>query len=117
MNNETRQVGEIKVRATRILGTSAVVLSAWVPGKLCGEHHTVTTFGDDWYGRVGTERLPAELDALRGEERSRAVRAWQERKYLAAYKLIGEAFPELDARIAAGRWAMGEVEIEIGGAS
>ena len=101
------------VRRTRIIGTRLDIYSAWEPSTPFGGHSTITSEetpeGVKWFGRVGTERLPKELDALpaRSEARFTAVREWQRNRYRRAYELIVAAFPEA----AAGREAMGEIEV------
>ncbi len=72
-------------------------------------HSSVTTIDGvkGWCGRVGTEELPADLDALPAmtHERSVAVHAWFEERYAFAYALIREAYPGIE-----GRETMGEIE-------
>jgi hypothetical protein len=65
--------------------------------------------GDRLFGRLGTDRLPASIDALpaMSEERSRQVNAWREAVYTDAYELIIKAFPEA----ATGRRDMGAIEV------
>jgi hypothetical protein len=60
-------------------------------------------------GRVGTERLPDELDALPSlsAERSKAVHEWQQDRYDDAYVAINRAFPETNA----GKRRAGEIVI------
>jgi hypothetical protein len=71
-----------------------------------GSHSTITTIDGQWHGRVGTARLPAELDALPvGAARFAAVDAHYRQQYALAYRLIRRAFPEVQ-----GKEDMGEVE-------
>jgi hypothetical protein len=89
----------------------------WVPTKpfdLVTGHSTITsTCVDDveggWWGRLGTDRLPADLDALpaMSDERIAAVVAWHDALYATAYALIRRAFPELNE--VGARESMGEI--------
>lgn len=97
----------IKVQRTEIIG-GGVTYSAWAPSSLTGNHGTISTIDGAWYGRLGTERLPADLEALPAmtEQRSTAVRAWQNTRYEAAYEAILEAFPGAFG----GRRTMGSID-------
>jgi hypothetical protein len=105
---------QIRVQKTKIIGTDCTVFSAWAPDtdRLAapyGAFSTFTHFDGERWGRIGTERLPAELDALpRGEDRIAAVRRFHEGRYAAAYQAIEEVFPFL--RNAKARASMGEIE-------
>ena len=68
------------LKATRIIGTSILVLSVWEP--LAGHGTMSATEGT---GRIGTRRLPAALEALRGEARFEAVHAFQDAQYQEAF--------------------------------
>jgi hypothetical protein len=93
------------VRRHTIIGTNIHIYRVWAPRN---GHGTITTINGAWMGRVGTEALPAALDALPyGAERCAAVRAWQQAQYDAAYAAILAAHPEA----AAGRRDMGEIEV------
>ncbi len=108
--SSVRFIGEVLVQCIRIIGTNALVFSAYVPSSICGKHHNIMTHNGQWYGMVGTETLPAELDALPActDERSLKVRAWHAERYRAAHTLIIEAFPEA----AKGRPDMAEIRME-----
>lgn len=104
------------VQRIQIIGTPIVVFSAWRPvnGGLstgCEMFTSLTTFDDQWFGQVGHQRLPAELDALPAysDERAIAVHSWHERLYQWAYEEIMSAFP--DAGDPDGRRDMGEIFI------
>jgi hypothetical protein len=105
----TVRVDAYLVQRYRILGTPCFVYQAWapIPGLVFGgPYSTITSDGGDWWGRLGTERLGPDLDALpRGEERVAAVRAWQQANDDRAYAIILRAFPEA----AEGRRDMGEI--------
>lgn len=106
-NNPAPQVVE-----TRVGGSS----SGWTvygvyqldPAGVAGNYSTITTGRRDdgkvvAFGRLGTERLPAELEGLRGEERYTKVRAWQREMYQRAYDLIAaEVAIPTDARLDMG---------------
>lgn len=98
------------VQRYRIIGTDNVVYQACRPLTQCPErgasHSAWWRHDERWYGRVGTDRLPPELDALPAMslERSRAVDDWHAGLYDDAYRLIVAAFPG-----ATGRRDMGEI--------
>lgn len=99
------EIGSAVVRATQLIGTSTVILSAWEPtgsNDLFGakSHSTISSlgglFGEKFFGQVGTERLPADLAALpRGAERIEKVTAFQKAREAEAIDLILSAFPEI----------------------
>jgi hypothetical protein len=93
----------------RILGTTTWVHQAWAPvaGLFGAPYSTLTHAEDRWWGKLGSERLTPELDALPAlsAERSRAVRAWQDARFEAAYPLIVRAFAET----AGGYRSQGEI--------
>ena len=109
-----RTIGSRIVRKTQIAGGGNwTSFSVWEPTSVGGSgghsHSTITTIDGKWYGRLGTQALPAELDALPAltNERIDAVQAHYDRLYLEAYTLIETAFPSA----AAGRQSMGEIDI------
>ena len=116
MNNANRsvEVSGIIVRSARMLG-GRTVFSAWIrqasPANGCG---TIMSDGAGWLGRVTTESLPAEIDAIPArvggewnEERFAAIDAWRAERRAAAYAAIVAAFPEA----ADGFRDMGEITI------
>lgn len=95
--NQTRTLPDgTKVRRTNLIGTDFALYTAYVPSAYCGDHSNVTSIDGAPYGAVGSERLPAVLDALPicTPERSAAVQAWQQERYQAGHELIRAAFPE-----------------------
>jgi hypothetical protein len=110
---ETRWLDEKAIRRTQIIGSPSVIYTAYEPSVLFarepGEGHSSTmTLDGRAMGKIGTRRLPADLDALPAysAERSRAVGEFHRRQYEEAYSLIERAFPE--ARH--GRRRDGEIE-------
>ena len=102
-----------KVIRSEIIGTRMVVLSAWEPsvrlGSITHGHATITTLDGACYGRIGTRRLPAELEALPAMSavRSAAVGAWQQAQYGEAVAAILAQYPgAID-----GVTSMGEITI------
>jgi hypothetical protein len=86
---------EYLVYRFRVLGTRMTVYAVYEPTYNGADHGTVTTFHGRWYGRVGTRRIPPEIQALPlGEERTRAVEAHYSQQYELAYQVILRAFPE-----------------------
>jgi len=110
------------IRPTNIIGTNHWVVSAWTPratdenGRCITnrDFSTITTIDGRPYGRIGTECLPAELDALPAlsAERSAAVKAWRENIYRAAYLLIGVNL-NIPAAARNIREDMGEIEFDL----
>ena len=102
---------QIIIRHHRVIGTQIDVLVAWEPATWYS-HSTVTYIDDVLHGRVGTRRIPAEIDALdRGEERTNAVWEWYAKSQEAAHRAI-EAHP-LFAEIGRGRtphYELSEIE-------
>lgn len=97
---------------TNIAGTRVQVFSAWAPdGHGNPSHSTVRYIGDALYGRIGTERLPEEIDRLprSSAERSEAYNAWRQETCREAYELIRRAFLGPDAIDGAFGHDMGEV--------
>ena len=114
-----QQMGDAIVQYCPIIGTNTVVLSVWVPSKLCGNHSTITTIrcgiteSKKWYGRMGTERLPEDIDALPcGEGRFAAVKQYHEQLYADAYELIYQSHWGEIAR--KGHHWGGEIDIRVG---
>lgn len=114
----TESLATIIVRRLRILTTNLVVFTAW---QRCDslfdagqKFSTITEIDGDYFGRLGTERLPAELEALapRSAERWDRVTAWQHERYEASHQAILAAEP--DARDG-WRSSMGEITITVGG--
>jgi hypothetical protein len=100
----------IVIQKTRIIGTKIVAYSAWTPSSYTGRHQTVTSIDGVCHGKVGTERIPAEIDALPvyTQERADAVLAWYAAQREIAYAAILAAHPEA----AAGqRDGMGQIEV------
>lgn len=110
MDATINPTAECRVSATRVITSSNTVYSAWVPSQLMGAHSSLMRFDDDprWWGRIGTERLPVDIETLRGEARITRVREWQEDRYTIAYQTILAAHPE--ARD--GKRSMGEITLE-----
>jgi len=114
--DEYRSVGDVIVNRFRIIGTRTLVYQAlerWSSENGIGSHSSLTSVDgrDGWYGRVGTKRLPANLDALPAmtQERFDAVDAWHGQEYDRAYAAIIAAYPEAEG----GRRRMGEIEITV----
>ena len=109
----TEILGGFRVRRFRILGTATWVHQAWAPMdgfRFGGPFSTIAHEEGRWWGQVGTDRLPTELDALpRGEERIARVHAWQDANYERAYELIERAFPEA----VGGRHSMGDITVTV----
>lgn len=100
---------EIVVKETKILMSPFVVFSAWEPYD---GHGTSMTIDGKNYGRVGTSRIPAVIDALpaRSNERSDAYRLWKNEEYKRAYDAIIESRPGILDNVNV-RMDMGEIEI------
>lgn len=88
-----------KVRDISICGGLFRSFTAWERqnGGILG-HSTITTIDGQWYGRIGTRRLPDHLEALppMTDERYNAVREWQQEQYDEAYILILSEHPWLE---------------------
>ena len=104
----TATTARIAVTRTNIIGTRFQVHDAWVQDDGGRSFGTITTIDGRWFGRIGTERLPREIDALPvySEERAVAYRRWRDNTYAGAYALIRCAFPEA----AEGTEDMGRIE-------
>lgn len=108
-HDETRTLdGGYIVKRYQIIGTDTHVHGVWERMGGMGSHSTITTVNGEWYGRIGTRRLPAWMDALpaMSAERSRIVGEWHDAQYAQAYEMILAAFPELIPT----RKSMGEIE-------
>ena len=81
-----------------ILGTALVVYRVYQrTDGMPRNHSTITsTPGYGWMGDIQSERLPAELEALKpySQERSTAVLAWFKELEAKAERIIRAAFPE-----------------------
>ncbi len=98
------QADAVTVRPVRLIGTTCDVYTAWLPMPDCTlfdhPYGTISFFGASvLHGALGTERLPADLDALpsRTEERYQAVTAWHKRMCAAAYAVIVTKYPGITA--------------------
>lgn len=108
---------EVRTKRRQIIGTKTVVFSAWVPSALMGGHTSLDRFDGDnrWWGQMGTERLPPELEALPAysQQRLEAVQRWQRQKNEAALdRIMAEHAAEIlgcEQRIVRG----GEIEIQV----
>jgi hypothetical protein len=92
--NETRCLSNgVIVRRFNVLTTRTWVYEALEPRTT---HHTIETVEGRQYGRIGSQDLPAELDALKpmSDERYTRVHAWIESENRRSYASIHEAFPE-----------------------
>ena len=99
----------MKVKRTHIATTETVVFSVWESNA---GHTAVTTIDDRWMGRVGSRKLPADLDALPPctHRRMNAVQAWHEAQYREAYDAILAEYPEAIE----GDRDMGEIRLHTG---
>ena len=69
--------------------------SAWVPSAYAGIHTTLMTIDGKCYGKVSTERLPADIEAMvGGTARYDAVKKWHASRRDVAYQAIETACPE-----------------------
>lgn len=105
----SEQTAPVRTHTNKIIGTKVRVFSAWEPSSYCGPHSTLMTLGGQVHGRIGSRRLPAELDRLPAmtEERSTAVRAWLNAQYEEAYQHIIAEYPEA----AQGERDVGEITV------
>lgn len=106
MAQDQRQANGLTVVRYGITGTDLTVYTVWEP---YAQHGTSYRLDEANVGRVGTRRLPADLEALTAysSERSKAVGAWYAAQYDEAYAAIVTAFPEA----ADGRRDMGEITV------
>lgn len=90
----------IKIQKTRIIGTRVIRFSAWerspVQRLLELPYSTITTFDGEWFGQIGTERLPPEIDRLpsRSDARMEAYDGWRSELERHAHELIIAEYPE-----------------------
>ena len=110
--HETRRhpTKDLVVNAYRIIATDFVVIQACEP---CNGHSTLQTFDGKSYGRIGSRKLPHDIDLLPGmsEERYVAVKAWHDREYQEAYDTIEALFPEVKGMVQVR--GMGEIEVVV----
>lgn len=95
---------------TNIIGTRLWVYKVWEHSSvLDGGHSTITSFGRDWYGRIGTRRITQEINAIAvGPVRFKACDEWRREQARQAEALIHEAFAETRGHKAN---TYGEIEI------
>lgn len=109
-------VGNYKVEGMKVYGWDATVFSVWAPvdRMIGGSYQTYTTIDGETYGRLGTERLTPELEALKPmtNERFTAVKAFHTANYLRAYQIIEEAVPGIST-MASARLDMGQIEANV----
>ena len=106
-----KEIGDKVVERYPILTTALLAYIALEPepAGVMGSHSSITYIEGKPYGRIGTRRLPPELERLPpGTERVTQVREWQETQYNEAYDLIIKAFPEAKA----GKRGMGEIIVD-----
>lgn len=100
----------MKVFNHKLIGTYIRCYTVWEPYA----GHSTINYSDYGYkkaGRVGTDPLPPEIDALpTGDERSKAVRAFFAQRYERAYAAIYAQHPELK-NVAQRKEEMGEIVI------
>lgn len=114
MTTESKMVGEILVE--KVATYFGIGYRAWEPTLDASgwRHSSLTMRGTAWLGKVGTVRLPAEIDAIPFDgldgERVRRVHAWQAAEYARAYAAIEAAFPEASN---VERRDMGEIDLYI----
>lgn len=97
MNNATITLPNgIIVERYRIIGTNHFEYRALRPSPGYQGYHSFLTVDGVTCGYVGSENLPADLEALPAysQERRQAVEAWQAARYAEAHEAILEAFPE-----------------------
>ena len=101
-------MSEIKVEKNQLVGTETLVFSAW---EEADGHRSLQFASEGMEGRLGTERLPEELDALEpySEERLNRVSEWYEDIYERAYKEIISEHPELEN---VGNRSMGKITVQ-----
>ncbi len=102
----------IKVTGQRIMGTSTTVYEAYEPSSVAGNHSTITTIDGEWFGKIATRRLPAEINAMPiGLERSAAVDAFHKARYAEAYAAIESSGKMYAASYATIKRAYGDIEV------
>lgn len=109
----------VLVKETRIIGTDTKVYEAWEPddgGRTADStlslfgHSTITSIDGQWYGTIGSRRLPQAMDDFlpkRSQLRSDRVACWQQNQYNEAYTYIETAYPEAKN----GRYSMGSIRM------
>jgi len=105
----------------RVIGTDSWTVAAYEPSSIAGPHSSIHSF--DWidqvlrissyWGRIGTRRLPADLEALpaRSQERLDAVRAHKASEYEEAHAIIERCYELAYGGLGWMRatWDMGQV--------
>jgi hypothetical protein len=86
------------VKATRIIGTDTIVYSAWESSTPTGAHATITRIDDEWFGKIGTRRPPAEVTDMpaMSDERYAAARAHYAAEQVRAITTILDHEPRLN---------------------
>jgi hypothetical protein len=116
MTNEKKVLPNgILVQRYNIIGTNWWCYEAHVPQEgLTGGCSSICHELDRWWGKIGTEPLPPEVDAIPArlngqwnQARFDACDKFHQERYEAAYTAIVEAFPEA----ANGRRSMGTIDI------
>ena len=93
-------------------GDAPFAYSAWVPSAYAGIHTTLMTIDGKCHGKVSTERLPADIEAMVGTARYAAVKKWHASRRDVAYRAIESACPEARAGRPDG---CGEIEVVVSG--
>lgn len=102
----------IKVTGTRISGTNTTVYEAYEPSSVAGNHSTITMIDGEWFGKIATRRLPADINAIPvGPERSAAVHAFHETRYAEAYAAIESSGKMVTASYATIKRTYGDIEV------
>jgi hypothetical protein len=103
-----------RVHATHIIGTDIVDYTAWTTGDPMDAHgyrhySEWQSFDGRFYGRIGSRRIPATIEAMVGgsPERVEAAHAHSAAQYEEAYAMIVAAFPHT----ANGRRSMGRITV------
>ena len=93
-------------------GRGRLSYSAWEPIQLTDSYWTVREIGGDRFGKVGTRRIPEEIDALPvySMHRIEAVEDWYASQRERAFRAIVAAHSEA-AR--GRRCSHGEIELEV----
>ena len=84
----------MKLHIYKIIGTHFTIYEAYEPYD---GHSSIMTLEGKKMGRVGSRRLPKELESLpaRSDIRVEAVTAWQYAQYEEAYDFIFSCCPKL----------------------
>ena len=106
----------VKVTGQRIMGTSTTVYEAYEPSSVMGNHSsshsTITMIDGEWYGKIATRRLPADINAMPiGPERSAAVDAFHKARYAEAYAAIESSGKMYAASYATIKRTYGDIEV------